>query len=180
MKRVFAVDLAACALLLIQYLLGMVVNVFIVLPVRHPGAGAGNYFSGAVSGLGWVVSDGPGWAAAHAAFGMALAAAAIASVVLIWGRGGRLSMALAVVGALAVIGAGFNGVSFLDYGQGFSSMIMAGLWALALACYVTGALLAILAFVQGRGRRERREQARWLRPTTCARWRCRCRVLRST
>jgi hypothetical protein len=49
---------------------------------------------------------------------------------------------LAAVGALAVIGAGFNGVSFVNYGQGFSSMIMAGLWALALACYVAGAVCA--------------------------------------
>ena len=40
------------------------------------------------------------------------------------------------------MGAGFNGVSFLDYGHAFSSMIMAGLWALALACYLTGVLLA--------------------------------------
>jgi hypothetical protein len=180
MKRVFAVDLAACALLLIQYLLGMVVNVFTVLPGRHPGASAGNYFSGAVAGLGWVVSDGPGWAAAHAAFGMALAAAAIAAVLLTWRKGGRVSVTLSVVGALAVIGAGFNGVSFLNYGKGFSSMIMAGLWALALACYVTGALIAILAFAQGKGRREGLEQARWLRPRMCAPWRCRCRGLRST
>ena len=47
-----------------------------------------------------------------------------------------------LLGALAIIGAGFNGASFLTYGRGFSSMIMAGLWALALACYVTGAILA--------------------------------------
>jgi hypothetical protein len=46
------------------------------------------------------------------------------------------------VGALAIIGAGFNGISFLNYGHAFSSMIMAGLWALALACYLTGAILA--------------------------------------
>ena len=41
MKRVLAVDLAACFLLLAQYLLGMVVNVYVVLPARHPGANAG-------------------------------------------------------------------------------------------------------------------------------------------
>ena len=35
------------------------------------------------------------------------------------------------------MGAAFNGVSFLNYGHDFSSMIMAGLWALALACYIT-------------------------------------------
>ena len=70
--RLFAVNAGACALLLAQYLLGMAVNVYVALPGRHPGAGARDYFSGAVSGLGWVISDGPGWAAAHAAFGLAL------------------------------------------------------------------------------------------------------------
>ena len=50
---------------------------------------------------------------------------------------------MAALGALAIIGAGFNGASFLDYGHAFSSMIMAGLWALALACYITGAFLAV-------------------------------------
>ncbi len=142
MTRPAAVNIAACALLAVQYLLGMVVNVYVVLPARHPGADAGDYFSGAAAGLAWVVADGPGWAAAHAAFGMALAAAAIAAVVLAW-RAGTPARGASVAGGLAVIGAGFNGVSFLDYGHAFSSMIMAGLWALALGSYLTGALLAV-------------------------------------
>jgi hypothetical protein len=139
-----AVNLTACALLAAQYLLGMVVNVFIVLPARHPGAGASDYFSGAADGLGWLVSDGPAWAAAHAVLGMAIAAAAIAGAVLSWRTGSRAEKAVSALGALAIIGAGFNGASFVDYGHGFSSMIMAGLWALALACYVTGAVLAAI------------------------------------
>jgi hypothetical protein len=140
--RLLAVNVAACVLLLIQYLLGMVVNVYVVLPGRHPGAGAPDYFTGAVSGLDWVISDGPGWAAAHAALGLALALAALASIALARRQDGRLALTLSVLGALAIVGAGFNGVSFLDYGHAFSSMIMAGLWALALACYLAGAILA--------------------------------------
>jgi hypothetical protein len=143
MTRRLAVNLGACALLVIQYLLGMVVNVYVILPGEHPGAGAGNYFSGAATGLAWLITDGPGWAAAHAAFGMALAAAALAAVVLAWRRGGTAGRVVSVTGALAIIGAGFNGASFANYGHAFSSMIMAGLWALALACYVAGALLAV-------------------------------------
>jgi hypothetical protein len=140
--RLLAVNVAACVLLLIQYLLGMVVNVYVVLPGRHPGAGAPDYFTGAVSGLDWVISDGPGWAAAHAAFGLALALAALATIALARRQDGRLALTLSVLGALAIVGAGFNGVSFLDYGHAFSSMIMAGLWALALACYLAGGILA--------------------------------------
>jgi hypothetical protein len=138
-KRLLFINVAACVLLFVQYLLGMAVNVFVVLPARHPGANAGNYFGGAASGLGWVIASGPGWAAAHATFGLALIVAAIAAVVLARGYG-RAAVSLPAVGLLAVIGAAFNGVSFVNYGQAFSSMIMAGLWALALACYVTGAI----------------------------------------
>jgi len=149
MRRLLLVNIVACALLLVQYLLGMAVNVFVVLPGQHPGANAGDYFSGAASGLGWVISSGPGWAAAHAAFGLALVVAAIAAVALTRGHG-RAAMVLPAVGALAVIGAAFNGVSFVNYGQAFSSMIMASLWALALGCYLAGAIRA--AIVAGRTR----------------------------
>jgi hypothetical protein len=128
MGRQLAVNLGACALLLVQYLLGMVVNVYVVLPSRQ---------------LAWVITGGPAWAAAHAALGMALAAAALAAVALAWRTGSTAAKTASVAGALAVIGAGFNGASFVDYGQDFSSMIMAGLWALALACYLTGAILAV-------------------------------------
>jgi hypothetical protein len=87
--RLLGVNVAACALLLIQYLLGMVVNVYVVLPGRPSGAGASDYFTGAVSGLDWVISDRPGWAAAHAAFGLALALAALASIALARRQDGR-------------------------------------------------------------------------------------------
>jgi hypothetical protein len=51
-NRGLAANLAACLLLLIQYLIGVVVNVYIVLPVRHPGANAASYVSGSAAGLG--------------------------------------------------------------------------------------------------------------------------------
>jgi hypothetical protein len=39
-----------------------------------------------------------------------------------------------VLGAVAVLGAGFNGASFLDFNEDFSSMIMVSLFAIALLC----------------------------------------------
>jgi hypothetical protein len=140
--RLLRINVGACVLLLIQYLLGMAVNIYVVLPARHPGANASSYFSGAVSGLGWVISSGPGWAAAHAVFGLALAAAALGSLALTWRQGSRAAVAISVLGALAIVGAGFNGASFVNYNQAYSSMIMAGLWAVALACYLAGAIRA--------------------------------------
>jgi len=139
--RLLAVNFTACLLLLIQYLLGMAVNLFVILPGRHPGGGARDYISGAASGVAWVISRGPGWAAAHAAFGLALVLAAFASLALTWRQASRGATAASVLGALAILGAGFNGASFLNYGHAFSSMIMAGLWALALGSYLTGMFL---------------------------------------
>ncbi len=136
------VNLAACLLLLVQYLLGMVANLYVTLPAHHPGANASNYAAGIGPGLGWLIGQGPVWAAAHAALGLALVAAALANIVFTWRRGSRLVIASAVLGALFIIGAGFNGASFLNYGHDVSSLIMAVLWALALACYLTGLYLA--------------------------------------
>jgi hypothetical protein len=142
-NRRLAVNVAALILLVAQYMFGMVVNVTVVLPAHHPGSGASNYFSGVASGVGWAISTGPAWLAAHAALGLALVVAALAAIVLTWRTGRRADRTMSIIGALAIIGAGFNGASFLNYGQSFSSLIMAGLWALAAACYVTGAVLSV-------------------------------------
>ena len=68
--------------------------------------------------------------------------AAFVAIALSRGQRRRMATVMSAVGALAILGAAFNGVSFLNYGHAFSSMIMAGLWALALACYLTGMFLA--------------------------------------
>lgn len=143
MNRRLTVSIAACVLLLVQFLLGMAVNVGVVLPAHHPGAGASNYFSGVASGVSWAVSAGPAWIAAHAAFGLALVLAALAAIVLSWRAGDRTERTMSVLGLLFIIGAGFNGASFLNYGHAVSSFLMAALWALGTACYVTGAILAV-------------------------------------
>ncbi|HEV7169058.1 MAG TPA: hypothetical protein VGN49_13955 [Micrococcaceae bacterium] len=48
---------------------------------------------------------------------------------------------------MPILGAGFNGGSFLNYGEDFSSMIMASLFAVATGSYASGVYLL--------GRRER-------------------------
>jgi hypothetical protein len=142
MNRRLAISIAACLLLLVQFLLGMAVNVGVTLPAHHPGAAASDYFSGVASGVGWVISSGPAWVAAHATFGIALVVAALAVIVLTWRAGNRTERTMSVLGLVFIVGAGFNGASFLNYGNAVNSFIMAALWALATTCYVTSAVLA--------------------------------------
>jgi hypothetical protein len=94
------------------------------------------------AGVGWVISSGPAWVAAHATFGIALVVAALAAIVLTWRAGNRTERTMSVLGLVFIIGAGFNGASFLNYGNAVNSVIMAALWALATTCYVTSAVLA--------------------------------------
>jgi hypothetical protein len=46
-----------------------------------------------------------------------------------------------ILGALLVIGAGFNGASFLDFNDNVSSLLMALLALGALSCYMVGLYL---------------------------------------
>ena len=56
-------------------------------------------------------------------------------------RTGRVAVFL-TVGALLVIGAAFNGASFLDFaGKNLNSLLMALLALGALCCYVAGVFL---------------------------------------
>jgi hypothetical protein len=139
--RLVAVNLIACLLLLVQYVLGLVTNLFVSLPAQHPGADSPDYFGGLVPATAWVISQGSVWAALHAALGLALVVAALVLAVLSLRVGMPAYAATAIVGALAIIGAGFNGASFVIYGHDFSSMIMGGVWAIALACYAFGLYL---------------------------------------
>lgn len=133
--------MAVLGLLLVQYALGMVVNLYVDIPTNHPGARPSNYLSGSLHSVGWALAHGPGALAAHTALGLLLVIAMLGAVALAR-RTARRPTALAAVGVLFTIGAGFNGASFLDYAHNVSSLIMALLFALAVVSY-TAALLSL-------------------------------------
>ncbi len=132
-------------LLLGQFALGIATNLYVKIPAKHPGAHAGGYFSGLAQGIGWVIPNGAVVLAAHAALGLALILVGLDLLVVsivtksLARRAGVVSAHL--VGVLAIIGAGFNGVSFLNYSHNVSSLVMALLFALAVACYVVALYL---------------------------------------
>jgi len=123
-------------LLLAQFLLGMVVNLFVAIPKTHPGAQPSNYFTGSVRSIGWAIPDGGAWLAVHAVLGMLLILGSVAVGVLAIRGGGWRRITCAGLGFAAILGAAFNGASFLDFGKDFSSMIMAALAVVAVGCYV--------------------------------------------
>jgi hypothetical protein len=134
--------LAALVMLIIQFLLGMAVNLFVKIPTDHPGSNPPEYFSGVAQSVTWAILHGNILLAIHAAFGLGLVIAALGALVQAIGNRRRGIIVSAVVGFIGVLGAGFNGGRYLNYHQDFSSMIMATGFAIAVVAYSVGLYLA--------------------------------------
>ena len=129
-------------LLVAQFLVGMAVNLFVTIPKHHPGARPPEYFSGALQSVTWaLLGSGLLWLVVHVVVGILVFLFAIALLVTAI-RAGRRGFAWAAgFGLVGVIAAGFNGASFLNYNEDFSSMLMSGGFALALTAYFIALLL---------------------------------------
>ena len=76
-RRTLAFALAA---LIIQFLLGTVVNLFVTIPTNHPGANPPEYFGGVVTSVSWAILQGGVWLTLHAAWGLVLVLAALGTL----------------------------------------------------------------------------------------------------
>jgi hypothetical protein len=121
----------------IQFLAGMVLNLFTEIPKDHPGTIAGNYFAQSWASLLWALSGDAGWALfTHATIAIILFIGTLALFLRSLtpsGRGWRWGTGVA---AFVTLGALFNGLSFLDFNQDFSSMIMASCWLVVVSILV--------------------------------------------
>ena len=133
--------LGAILLVLVQSGLGMDVNLFVTVPAHHPGAHSANYFTGSLHSVGWAIGHGAAMLAVHATLGLALVVFVVGTAVRAWQSGRRAIGGWSVLGGLFVIGAGFNGASFLDFAHNISSLIMALLALAAVGCYATALFL---------------------------------------
>ena len=126
---------AMAVLLLMQYGLGIGVNLFVTLPAKDHGAG-----------LGGAIANGPVAVSIHAVLGLTLIAIALLLIVraAVSRHGGVI--ALAVLGMAALTSAAINGTRFVGTGQNGASMAMAMAWAVALLCYLS------MLFIAGRPR----------------------------
>ena len=124
--------------LAVQFLVGMVVNLFVQVPDAHPGAQAGEYFSGVAQGVGWALVGGGLPLQAHVILGLLLFVGSLAILALAFVARQRTWIVTAVLGWMGIMAAGFNGASFLNYGHDFSSLLMSIGFLLAVSAYAVG------------------------------------------
>lgn len=137
-----AMLLAVIVLVLVQAGLGMAVNLYVAVPAHHPGAHPANYFSGSYDSVTWAIGHGTLALVLHASLGLALVVVAIGAAVHALRSSQRAVAFWSVLGGLLVIGAAFNGASFLDFNDNISSLLMALLAFGAVASYAVALFLA--------------------------------------
>ena len=136
--------------LLTQFMLGMVVNLFVLISKTHPGAGVANYLVGAAESVAWAVTHKWPFLAPHAILGLALVVTSL--TFLVRGRHTWRSAAWAAnaVGSFGALLAAGNGMYFLIHPDvDAASMLMATGFATALGAIV------VQLYLTGRARRYR-------------------------
>jgi len=135
-RQVRRITVGLILALIVEFLVGMLVNLFVTIPDSHPGSQPSEYLAGSFQSVTWALTQGPSLLATHASLGLVLVLGSLALVFRARQLHRRRMTVAAVLGFLFILGAGFNGASFLDFNEDFSSMIMATLFAAALLSYV--------------------------------------------
>jgi hypothetical protein len=131
---------AAFVMLVVQFALGIYVNLYVTVPAADQG-----------HGFGQVITNGPVGLTLHIVLGLLLILAALGFLVqAILARRPTLIVA-AVLGLLAMVGAAASGSSFTGSGRDDASMAMAALAALGLLCYGTALFLLPAPAADGQG-----------------------------
>lgn len=129
-------------LLAAQFLVGVLVNLFVQVPAVHPGSNAPEYFSGVAQGVAWAVLHAPLWLQLHTIIGLLLFIASLILIGFAIAARSRAWIILSIIGLLGIMAGGFNGASFMNYGHDFSSLLMSIGFLLAAIPYVIGLSLS--------------------------------------
>ena len=130
--------LVAFALLAVQFLLGMYVNLYVNLP---PLARSTRGFGGSMMGrFGTMFSSGP-LLMAHMMLGMHLIVSGTVALIVAASSGNRFAIGWSATGLVALLVAGYGGISFFMFGQdNVDSYLMAVGFLVSFTAYLTGAL----------------------------------------
>jgi len=126
----------ALVMLIVQFAIGVVVNLYVTVPAADRGG-----FFGA---LGKALTNGPAALASHAGLGLLIVLAALALIVRAIIIRHTPTIVLSVLGLLSIIGAAANGIRFVSDGGADNA-------SLAMALAAAGAMLwyAISLFILG-------------------------------
>jgi len=113
-------SLGVVAMLIVQFILGMIYNLYGTAPTSAKPVGL---FSSPDLAL-------------HVILGIVLFLAAVGQLVQAIGARHKLSIWLSAIGLLSILGAGFAGLGFAGSGADGASLGMSLAFATALACYV--------------------------------------------
>jgi len=133
------VSLAALVMLVVQYGLGIILNLYIAVPA-----------SDAHAGIMQEIASGPAMLTLHALLGLGLIGAAVVLLVRAVRLEDRVIAVLAAAGLTAIGGAFASGEIFVHNGQPGASLAMALLTGVALLCYI-GALTQVSTALRRRG-----------------------------
>jgi hypothetical protein len=123
------------AMLIVQFAIGIVVNLYATVPAKDKG-------SGIFDAIGSALSSGPASLATHAGLGLLIVLTAVALVVRSIIARHTASIVLSVLGLAAIASAALNGARFVaDGGPANASLAMALSTAAAMLSYATGLLL---------------------------------------
>ena len=125
-------------LLAVQFLIGMLVNLYVTTIPSHPGQSAPEYFSGVVKAVAWALVHAPLFLLVHAVVGLLLFLGALVILGLAIASRRRAWIISSIFGWLGVVLAGFNGASFMNYGEPFSSLFMSMGFLMAVIAYILG------------------------------------------
>lgn len=117
-------SLASFVMLVIQFGIGMAVNLYVTVPKSDRG-----------QGIGHALSTGPWGITVHVIVGLLLLLSAIGLLVQSIMARRRVLIATAVIGLLSILGATMEGGAFVRNGQAEASLLMAVLTLVALLAY---------------------------------------------
>jgi hypothetical protein len=142
MRQFKAGLLVLLVVLVVQFMLGMAVNLFVKIPTNHPGSNPPEYFTGVAQSVAWAITQGHVLLSLHAGLGLLLVFASVGVLVRAIQFRRRGLIISTIFGFIGVAGAGFNGGSYLNYHEDFSSMLMSTGFAIAVAAYAVALYLA--------------------------------------
>lgn len=126
-------SLGIVVLVLVQAAVGMGVNLYADVP---------NKGSGVMSAFGQALTSTPVVLIIHGWLGLLMVGGSIHTLMTAVAAKRPVFMVTSILGMLSIIGAAFSGASFVNKGESGSSVMMAVLTVVALACYLANVLMA--------------------------------------